>query len=134
MLNNASLIPPIIRQTLQGLLDDLEATRQTSMAKVVYFTTDQKIRLLEELVGQIRRRPGQQNLYLALRDLVKNDVDGALDTLEEVARIVHPQSMPPNFGTYLLDLQTTKYRPRIDAVISNLKKGKTPISAALEGD
>lgn len=134
MLNNATLIPPVIRQALQGLLDELEATRQTSMAQVLLFTPDQKLRLLEELVGQIRRRPGQSNLYLALRDLVKNDVDGAMDALEEVATTVEPQNMPPNFGTYLLDLQTTKYGPRISVLISNLKKGRTPVAAALEGD
>ncbi|WP_414658036.1 hypothetical protein ACINK0_17505 (plasmid) [Deinococcus sp. VB343] len=91
MLNNATLIPPVIRQALQGLLDELEGTRQMAMAQVLFFTPDQKLRLLEELVGQIRRRPGQSNLYLALRDLVKNDVDSAMDALEEVATTVEPQ-------------------------------------------
>ncbi|WP_414658037.1 hypothetical protein ACINK0_17515 (plasmid) [Deinococcus sp. VB343] len=42
--------------------------------------------------------------------------------------------MPPSFGTYLLDLQSSKPDPRINEVISNLKKGMTSIAAALEGD
>lgn len=134
MLDDATLIPPLVRQVLRDLLDETVMVREAAGTRAIALPTELQVKLLTELVRQLRARPGQDDLYTALTSLAAVGLPDAIGSVEDVVRELDAKDLPPLFGNMLLNLYDTKpeLQPRLALVINQLKRGETAVAVALE--
>lgn len=132
-LSGLSLLPPIVRTLLDGLLSDVNARREAAVAGAVALNADERKALLSQLTLRILGTPDEDAGYDAFRALIERGVAGGAEALAVVLGQVPSGDIPPNVGIDLKMLVEAKPENAgaLGPALAALSKTDTNVGRAL---
>ncbi|MGO9374671.1 MAG: P-loop NTPase fold protein [Syntrophobacteraceae bacterium] len=129
-----SMVPPIVRNVLDGLLSDLAPKRNSAMEAARKLTEDERASLLTLVDQLISRQPEDKTGYRAILYLIEADVTGAAELLANTLSQRPLEKVPPNVGMDFMTLYKakTKLRSILDVAKDRLLESKTRIGKAAQ--
>ena len=128
-----SMVPPIVRRILEGLISDNSGKRNAAIEGTVDLNEDEKNSLLTQLEEHVYRHPDQRQGYDALIALIEKGFDGAAEKLSYILGKVPDKSIPPAIG---FPLSTLARKPELITIlqpaIEKLVATKSRISTTLK--
>lgn len=129
-----SMVPPIVRRILEGLISDNSGKRNAAIRNIVDLNEDEKSSLLTQLEEHVYRHSDQKQGFDALRILIEKGIDGVPETLARVLDRCPVESIPPAIGIPLWRLANSKQELKeiLLPVIYRLAKTNTRIGRTLK--
>lgn len=133
-LSGTSFIPPVVRTTISDILSENNTTSGKAVETVKTFSEDERVAFLDLLETHIKRHADDTTGYKAFDNLIRDDVQGAVEGYVNALSTAPIDSVPPSIGYDLARL--IKEKPQVkdlfDDVIQRLMSKKSRIKVALE--
>jgi hypothetical protein len=129
-----SMVPPIVRNILDGLLSGQAPKRNSAMETARKITEDERASLLT-LIGQhITRQPEDKAAYGAIKNLIEAGLSGAAELLGKILAERPLDKVPPNVGMDFMTLYSTKpeLRSTLNAAKDRLLNSETRVGKAVK--
>ena len=129
-----SMVSPIVRRILEGLISDNSGKRNTAVKEAVAMNADERSALLILLEDHVNRYPNQKQGYDALQALIEKDIEGAAETLVRVLSKCPVKSIPPVVAFILITLVDSSIESKeiLQPTIDRLMKTPSQIGTALK--
>ena len=103
-----SMVPPIVRTILDGLLSANVPKRQNALKMAAEIREEERHALLTLIEQQITRQPYEKAGYGALRALADASIAGSAELLGSILMTRPPEKMPPSVGQDVMTLLKAK--------------------------
>jgi hypothetical protein len=129
-----SMVPPIVRTVLDGLISDIAPKRNDAMKTAPNLTEDEIASLLNLINQLIARQPGDKSGYDALLFLAEASINQAAELLVTILIERPLEKVPPTVGMKLMNIYGTKpeLRAIFEPVIDHLQQSTTRIGKAVQ--
>lgn len=114
-----SMISPIVRAVLDGLVSGAPPDRNAAMATAKKLTEDERVSLLNLIDQLIARQPEDKSGYDAIRCLIESDIPGSADLLVKTLTQRPLDNVPANIGMDFMTLY--KKKPALDTILEPAK-------------
>ena len=130
-----SMVPPIVRAVLDGLISGLPPKRNAAMQSAQKLTEDELASLLSLLNQRVSRQRDDKAGYDSLRSLAEAGVNGAAQLLVKTLSEGPLEPIPATIGMDLVTLRNAKPELHgiLDPVIARLRQSPTRIGRAVQG-
>lgn len=133
-LSGLTMVPPVVRALLQGLVSDDDVERQLTAGEATRLNAEERAALLRLLGQHLQRKPYDPGGLAGLISLVDGRIDGALEILVTTLATLPPTSIPPNTA---YDVQTVvvtrpESRQAVMPLLRRWAKTQTGIGKAAE--
>jgi len=115
-----SMVPPIVRSVLDGLLSGLAPKRNSAMETAKGLSEDEKASLLSLVDQRISRQPANKTGYDALRYLAEAGIAGAAELLGQTLVQRPLEKVPSNVGMDFMTLY--KVKPELRKCLETAKE------------
>lgn len=129
-----SMVPPIVRTVLDGLVSGSTPKRNSAMETVKTLSEDELASLLSLIDQRIARQPENKTGYDAMRYLAEADVVGAAELLSQTIVQRALENVPAGVGMDFMTLYKAKPKLRsyLDPARERLLSSKTRIGKAAQ--
>ena len=114
-----SMVPPIVRAVLDGLISGVPPDRNTAMATAKKLTEDERVSLLNLVDQLIARQPENKSGYDAIRCLIESDIPGSAELLVKTLTQRPLDNVPANIGMDFMTLY--KKKPELNTILDPAK-------------
>lgn len=114
-----SMVPPIVRAVLDGLISGVPPDRNAAMATAKKLTEDERVSLLNLIDQLITRQPEDKSGYDAIRCPIESDITGSAELLVKTLTQRPLDNVPANIGMDFMTLY--KRKPELNAILDPAK-------------
>jgi hypothetical protein len=131
-LSGLTLVPPVVRALLQGLITGNEGEREMTARESLSLAGEERAELLRLLGQQVRRRPEDPGGVAALVVLVNLGMPGALEALLAALGDIPTGQVAPNVAYELQTIATTRLESKVavSALLGRWAQGQTRVSVS----
>lgn len=129
-----SLIPPVVRSTLDSLVSGVPAKRNPAVIAAKSLGDEERSCLLTLIEQLVARQPDKKTGYEALRVLAEGRVAGAAELLGTILEKRPDEPVPPSVGADLVTLarMLPERVSQLEAAIGRLEKSNTKVGKAVQ--
>ena len=114
-----SMVPPIVRTVLDGLISSTPPDRNAAMATAKKISEDERVSLLNLIDQLIARQPEDKSGYDAIRYLIESDIPGSAELLVKTLTQRPLDNVPANIGMDFMTLY--KKKPDLTTILEPAK-------------
>lgn len=131
--DNASMIPPIVRQAYDDLTSGDRGRLSQASVRVHEFQEEEFTALFRLLIQKAVRNPEERSSYDAIRGLIEKDIPGSVEVLVDMLKKCPAKDIPPAVGADVVLLLNRKPEAvgLLKPILDELKGTSTQIGAAL---